>query len=85
MQLTLDNFESTPVMYLPIHIAPGNFEYFKIFERRYKDMIHVILPGDRKFIVSEVHQDRFGYICKIVDYRQDEENTIIKIVCLDRV
>lgn len=73
-----------PAYFIDSVIPPGNYDYFRIEEWRYMDMIHLVLPGDRSFICVRAREAGIeGFLVKIEDYRRNEVNfLIVKVKCL---
>ena len=79
-------YSDIPIFFLKTHVTPGNLEYIRVFERRYIDLVHQILPGDRKFILMRKDQndERYGYLVKIEEFRRQERVFVIKIAGIER-
>lgn len=60
-----------PVLYSKTVLTPGNIEYVKIVERRYKDMLSHILPGDKKFLMVQPKREddnTWALLVKVEEY-----------------
>lgn len=81
-----DYITDIPVFFIMGHVTPGSFDYFRIFEQRYHDMINLVMPGDRKFIMIRKRAEKLGYVVKVQEYRRAAGNrTIIKVQSLGRI
>lgn len=80
-----DYITDIPVFFIMGHVTPGSFDYFRVFEQRYHDMINLVMPGDRKFVMIRKRAEKLGYIVKVQEYRRVPGNrTIIKVQSLAR-
>ena len=74
-----------PVFFIMGHVTPGSFDFFRIFEQRYHDLINLVMPGDRKFVIIRKRAEKLGYVVKVQEYRRMPGNrTIIKVQSLAR-
>ena len=81
-----DSITDIPVFFIMGHVTPGSFDYFRIFEQRYHDMINLVMPGDRKFVIIRKRAEKLGYVVKVQEYRRVAGNrTIIKVQSLSRI
>lgn len=80
-----DHFNEIPVFFIMGHVTPGSYDFLRIFEPRYHDMVNLVLQRDRKFVIIRKRAEKLGYLVKIEDYRRVMDNrTIIKIKSLER-
>ena len=78
-----DYFNEIPVFFIMGNITPGSFDFLRIFEPRYHNMVNLVMQRDRKFVIIRRKADKLGYLVKIEDYRRVLDNkTIIKIKSL---
>jgi len=80
-----DYLNDIPVFFIMGHVTPGSYDFLRIFEQRYHDMVNMVLQRDRKFVIIRKRAEKLGYLVKIEEYRRVMDNrTIIKIRSLER-
>jgi Lon protease-like protein len=80
-----DHFSEIPVFFIMGHVTPGSYDFLRIFEPRYHDMVNYVMQRDRKFVIIRKRAEKLGYLVKIEEYRRVMDNrTIIKIRSLER-
>lgn len=80
-----DYINDIPVFFIMGNVTPGSYDFFRVFEQRYHDMVNMIMQRDRKFVIIRKRAEKLGYVVKVEEYRRVMDNrTIIKIKSLDR-
>lgn len=80
-----DYLTDIPVFFIMGHVTPGSFDFLRVFEPRYHDMVNLVIQRDKKFVIIRKRAEKLGYVVRIEEYRRVMDNrTIIKIKSLDR-